>query len=110
MGRYLEMINSPADVKLLTTEQLTTLAQEIRDELVNVLSKSGGHLGPNLGVVELTIAMHKVFNSPKDRFVWDVSHQVYVHKLLTGRRQVFHKIRQTGGPMGFALREESPYD
>src|SRR5882762_3910413 len=110
MGRYLEMINSPADVKLLTMEQLTTLAQEIRDELVTVLSKSGGHLGPNLGVVELTIAMHKVFESPKDRFVWDVSHQVYVHKLLTGRRQVFHKIRQTGGPMGFALREESPHD
>lgn len=110
MGRYLEMINSPADVKLLTTEQLTTLAQEVRDELVSVLSKSGGHLGPNLGVVELSIAMHKVFSSPKDKFVWDVSHQVYVHKLLTGRRQVFHKIRQTGGPMGFALREESPHD
>ncbi len=110
MGRYLEMINSPADVKLLTVEQLTTLAQEIREELVTVLSKCGGHLGPNLGVVELTIAMHRVFDSPKDRFVWDVSHQVYVHKLLTGRRQVFHKIRQTGGPMGFAFRAESPYD
>ena len=110
MGRYLEMINSPADVKLLTQEQLTTLAQEIRDELVNSLSKSGGHLGPNLGVVELTIALHKVFSTPKDRFVFDVSHQIYIHKLLTGRRQVFHKIRQTGGPMGFALREESPHD
>ena len=110
MGRYLEMINSPADVKLLTQEQLIILAQEIRDELVNSLSKSGGHLAPNLGVVELTIAMHKVFNSPKDRFVWDVSHQIYIHKLLTGRRQHFHKIRQTGGPMGFALREESQHD
>jgi 1-deoxy-D-xylulose-5-phosphate synthase len=110
MGRYLDMINSPADVKLLTQEQLHTLAQEIREELINVLSKSGGHLGPNLGVVELSIAMHRVFHSPKDRFVWDVSHQVYVHKLLTGRRQVFHKIRQTDGPMGFALREESPHD
>ena len=110
MGRYLEMINSPADVKLLTQEQLLILAQEIRDELVNALSKSGGHLAPNLGVVELTMAMHKVFNSPTDRFVWDVSHQIYIHKLLTGRRQVFHKIRQTGGPMGFALREESPHD
>jgi 1-deoxy-D-xylulose-5-phosphate synthase len=110
MGRYLEMINGPADLKMLTADQMTTLAQEIRDELVTVLSKSGGHLGPNLGVVELTIALHKVFNSPKDRFVWDVSHQVYVHKLLTGRRQVFHKIRQTDGPMGFALREESPHD
>jgi len=110
MGRYLEMINSPADLKLLTLEQLTTLAQEIRDELVTALSKSGGHLGPNLGVVELTIALHKVFTTPKDRFIFDVSHQIYIHKLLTGRRQVFHKIRQTGGPMGFALREESPHD
>lgn len=110
MGRYLDMINSPADVKMLTMEQLTTLAQEIRDELITVLSKTGGHLGPNLGVVELTLAMHRVFNSPKDRFVWDVSHQVYIHKLLTGRRQVFNKIRQSGGPMGFAFRAESPYD
>ena len=110
MGRYLDMINSPADVKMLTLEQLNVLAQEIREELINVLSKTGGHLGPNLGVVELTIAMHRVFNSPQDKFVWDVSHQVYVHKLLTGRRQVFHKIRQTGGPMGFAFRAESEYD
>jgi len=110
MGRYLDMINSPADLKPLTMEQLTTLSQEIRDELVNVLSKTGGHLGPNLGVVELTLAMHRVFDSPKDRFVWDVSHQVYVHKLVTGRRQNFSKIRQTGGPMGFAFRAESPYD
>jgi len=110
MGRYLDMINSPADVKLLTMEQLTTLAQEIRDELVTVLSKTGGHLGPNLGVVELTLAMHRVFDSPKDRFVWDVSHQVYVHKLVTGRRANFSKIRQTGGPMGFACRSESPHD
>ncbi len=110
MGRYLEMINTPADVKRLTNDQLATLAQEIREELVTVLSKSGGHLGPNLGVVELTIAMHKVFESPTDRFVWDVSHQCYVHKLLTGRRQAFSKIRQTGGPMGFAFRAEGPYD
>ena len=110
MGRYLDMINSPADVKLLTLDQLQTLAQEIRDELITVLSKTGGHLGPNLGVVELTIALHRVFESPKDRFVWDVSHQVYVHKLLTGRRENFHKIRQSGGPMGFAYRAESPYD
>jgi 1-deoxy-D-xylulose-5-phosphate synthase len=110
MGRYLDMINSPADVKLLTQEQLSTLAKEIREELITVLSKTGGHLGPNLGVVELTLALHRVFESPKDRFVWDVSHQVYVHKLLTGRRQTFNKIRQTDGPMGFAFRAESPYD
>jgi 1-deoxy-D-xylulose-5-phosphate synthase len=94
MGRYLDMINTPADVKLLTLDQLQTLAQEIREELIAVLSKTGGHLGPNLGVVELTLALHRVFESPKDRFVWDVSHQVYVHKLLTGRRENFHKIRQ----------------
>src|SRR5229473_5367588 len=110
MGRYLDMINTPADVKLLTLDQLQTLAQEIREELITVLSKTGGHLGPNLGVVELTLALHRVFESPKDRFVWDVSHQVYVHKLLTGRRQAFSKIRQTGGPMGFAYRFESEYD
>jgi 1-deoxy-D-xylulose-5-phosphate synthase len=110
MGRYLDLINSPADVKLLTTEQLQILAQEIRDELVQVLSKTGGHLGPNLGVVELTLAMHRVFDSPKDPFVWDVSHQVYVHKLVTGRRKTFSKIRQSGGPMGFAFRAEGPYD
>jgi 1-deoxy-D-xylulose-5-phosphate synthase len=110
MGRYLDMINTPADVKLLTMEQLGTLAQEIRDELITVLSKTGGHLGPNLGVVELTLALHRVFDNPKDRFVWDVSHQVYVHKLLTGRRANFSKIRQTGGPMGFAFRAESEHD
>jgi len=110
MGRYLDMINSPADVKPLTMDQLQTLAQEIRDELISVLSKTGGHLGPNLGVVELTIALHRCFDCPKDRFVWDVSHQAYVHKLLTGRRENFDKIRQTNGPMGFAFRSESRYD
>ncbi|NQU10996.1 1-deoxy-D-xylulose-5-phosphate synthase [bacterium] len=110
MGRYLDLINSPADVKLLTLDQLNVLAQEIRDELIQVLSRTGGHLGPNLGVVELTIALHRVFDCPTDRFLWDVSHQIYVHKLLTGRRQAFAKIRQTDGPMGFAFRAESPYD
>ena len=110
MGRYLDMINSPADVKLLTLDQLQTLAQEIRDEIITVLSKNGGHVGPNLGVVELTIALHRVFDCPKDKFVWDVSHQIYVHKLLTGRREGFKKVRQTGGVVGFASRTESPYD
>ncbi|HUJ11351.1 MAG TPA: 1-deoxy-D-xylulose-5-phosphate synthase [Verrucomicrobiae bacterium] len=110
MGRYLDMINSPADVKMLTLDQLQMLAQEIREELIHVLSKNGGHLGPNLGVVELTLALHRCFDCPHDRFVWDVSHQIYVHKLLTGRRAAFRKIRQSGGPMGFAFRAESPYD
>src|ERR1700756_3391529 len=110
MTPLLDSIHSPADVKRLSNRQLETLAGEIREELITVLSKTGGHLGPNLGVVELTIALHRVFDSPKDRFVWDVSHQVYVHKLLTGRREIFHKIRQSGGPMGFAFRAESAFD
>ncbi|MGD0016939.1 MAG: 1-deoxy-D-xylulose-5-phosphate synthase [Verrucomicrobiia bacterium] len=110
MGRFLDTINSPADLKLLTLDQLQTLAQEIRDEIITVLSKNGGHVGPNLGVVELTIALHRVFDCPKDKFVWDVSHQIYVHKLLTGRREGFKKVRQTGGLLGFASRAESPCD
>ena len=110
MGRYLEMISEPAHVKKLTEPQLEELAAEVRLELIGTLSKTGGHLGPNLGVVELTIAMHKVFTTPKDKFVWDVSHQCYVHKLLTGRQEKFKKIRQTGGLNGFALRTESEHD
>src|SRR6266853_4655677 len=110
MGRYLDMINSPADVKLLTMEQLSTLAQEIREELISVLAKTGGHLGPNLGVVELTLALHSVFDTPTDSFVFDVSHQAYVHKLLTGREKLFHTIRQPGGLNGFMLRTESEHD
>jgi len=104
------MVDEPLHVKKLTLTQLQTLAEEIRHELINGLAKSGGHLGPNLGVVELTIALHHVFTTPKDKFVWDVSHQVYVHKLLTGRKDRFHTIRQTNGLNGFALRSESPHD
>jgi len=104
------MIRSPAHVKNLTLEQLQQLAAEIREELITVLSRNGGHLGPNLGVVELTIALHRVFSTPKDKFVWDVSHQSYVHKLLTGRRDRFHTVRTTGGLCGFALRSESEHD
>jgi len=104
------MISEPAHVKKLTEEQLDQLAAEVRVELITKLAKTGGHLGPNLGVVELTIAMHKVFSTPHDKFVWDVSHQSYVHKLLTGRREGFAKIRQTGGLNGFALRTESEHD
>src|ERR1043166_8942510 len=110
MSRYLDMVDEPVHVKKLTLEQLNQLAGEIRHELITVLSKNGGHLGPNLGVVELTLALHHVFNTPKDKFVWDVSHQAYVHKLLTGRKSRFHTIRQTGGLNGFALRTESPHD
>jgi len=110
MSRYLDMIQGPEHVKKLTEKQLLSLAIEIREELITKLAKAGGHLGPNLGVVELTIAMHKVFETPKDKFLWDVSHQSYVHKLLTGRRDRFHTIRQTDGLNGFALRTESEHD
>jgi 1-deoxy-D-xylulose-5-phosphate synthase len=110
MNRYLDMVDNPAHVKKLTPEQRVQLAAEIRQELIQTLSKHGGHLGPNLGVVELTIALHTVFNTPEDKFVWDVSHQVYVHKLLTGRKNRFATIRTTGGLSGFALPSESPHD
>jgi 1-deoxy-D-xylulose-5-phosphate synthase len=110
MSTYLEMVDGPSHVKKLTQTQLIELAGEIRQELISVLAKNGGHLGPNLGVVELTIALHTVFNTPRDKFVWDVSHQIYVHKLLTGRRNRFHTIRTTDGLNGFALRTESPHD
>jgi len=110
MNRYLDMVDSPMHVQKLTLPQLLQLAEEIRHELITVLAKSGGHLGPNLGVVELTLALHHVFQTPKDKFVWDVSHQVYVHKLLTGRKNRFHTIRQTDGLNGFALRTESEHD
>lgn len=110
MSRFLEMVDHPSHVKKLTVPQLTSLAEEIRMELINSLSKHGGHLGPNLGVVELTIALHYVFSTPQDKFVWDVSHQSYVHKLLTGRKSRFNTIRTTGGLNGFALRTESEHD
>src|SRR5499427_4583891 len=108
--RLLDAINSPADLKRLEEHQLPKLAQEIRDELITVLSQTGGHLGPNLGVVELTIALHRVFDTPKDKLVFDVSHQGYVHKLLTGRRDRFKTIRQYQGLNGFLLRTESEHD
>jgi len=110
MAQLLDGIRSPADVKQLNFSQLEQLAAEIREELITVLAKNGGHLGPNLGVVELTIAMHYVFDTPKDHFVFDVSHQAYVHKLLTGRRDLFHTIRKPGGLNGFMLRTESEHD
>ena len=110
MSGILEKVDQPKYVKQLSLEQLRQLGEEIRYELITVLAKNGGHLGPNLGVVELTLALHRVFETPKDKFVWDVSHQVYVHKLLTGRKDRFHTIRTTDGLNGFALRTESPHD
>src|SRR6201994_4541751 len=110
MSDILETINSPADVKKLSIAELTQLAEEIRARLIVGVAKTGGHIGPNLGVVELTIAMHYVFNTPTDSFVFDVSHQAYVYKLLTGREKLFHTIRQPGGLNGFMLRTESEHD
>jgi hypothetical protein len=98
------------DLKRLARPDVDVLAREIRDALVDACSKNGGHLGPNLGVVELTMALHKVLDAPKDKIVWDVSHQVYVHKILTGRRERLDTMRQGGGLSGFAMRSESEYD
>jgi 1-deoxy-D-xylulose-5-phosphate synthase len=110
MTPILDAIHSPADVKRLSLPELNQLAEEIRGELITVLARTGGHLGPNLGVVELTIAMHYVFDTPADHFLFDVSHQAYVHKLLTGRRERFSTIRTPGGLNGFMLRTESAHD
>lgn len=110
MGNILDRIESPENVKQLAIPELEQLAAEIREELIAVLSVNGGHLGPNLCVVELTIAMHYVFDTPTDHFLFDVSHQTYVHKLLTGRRKQFPTIRTPGGLNGFMLRTESPHD
>jgi len=104
------MVDGPAHLKKLAPPQLEVLASEIRQELITSLAKAGGHLGPNLGVVELSLALHYVFDSPRDKFIWDVSHQVYVHKILTGRKDRFRTIRQTDGLNGFALRTESEHD
>ncbi len=107
----LASIRGPEDVKALNPAQLPQLAQEIREELISVTSRNGGHIGPNLGVVELTVALHRAFNSPEDQFVFDVAHQGYVHKLLTGRGgEFFRKLRQSGGASGFLYRSESVHD
>jgi 1-deoxy-D-xylulose-5-phosphate synthase len=110
MPTLLESINSPADLKRMSATEMTQLAEEIREFLVQQLSRTGGHLGPNLGVVELTMAMHAVFNTPKDKILFDVSHQAYIHKILTGRRERFGTIRTEGGLNGFMLRTESEHD
>ena len=110
MGTLLESIHSPADLKRMNLAQMTELAGEIREFLIQTLSKTGGHLGPNLGVVELTLALHTVFNTPEDKLLFDVSHQAYIHKILTGRLERFGTIRQPGGLNGFMLRTESEHD
>lgn len=109
-SRILDSVNYPSDTKHFNIEQLKQLAEEVRDETINVVSKTGGHLGAGLGVVELTVALHHVFDTPKDQLIWDVSHQVYPHKILTGRKDRMQTLRQGGGLSGFAKRSESEYD
>jgi len=106
----LEEINDPKDLKDLSIKDLEDLAEEIRRVIIETVSKTGGHIAPSLGVVELTLAVHRVFDSPKDKIVWDVGHQSYAHKLITGRRDLFHTLRQYGGLSGFPKRSESPHD
>ena len=106
----LDRIHSPADLKKMSAGELTMLCSELREEIVNAVSRNGGHLAPNLGVVELTVALHSVFNAPQDKILWDVGHQTYAHKLLTGRRKDFPSIRLDRGLSGFPSPEESVYD
>lgn len=110
MTRILDSIDSPVQLRALKPAQMGQLAEEIRREIIEKVSVKGGHLAPNLGVVELTMALHYVFDTPHDLLVWDIGHQAYVHKLLTGRRERFHTIRQFGGLSGYLRREESEYD
>ena len=110
MGRLIKQINFPADLRKFKKEDLVQISEELREELIDVVSETGGHLGAGLGVVELTIALHYVFNTPKDKLVWDVSHQCYPHKIITGRRDRIKTLRKGGGLSGFTKRTESEYD
>ena len=107
---YLEKINSPEDVKKLSVDEMKDLSAEIRKVLLKKLSEHGGHIGPNLGIVELTVALHHVFNSPKDKIVYDVSHQSYVHKMLTGRKEAFISSEKYNEVSGYSNPEESKHD
>ncbi|WP_298921107.1 1-deoxy-D-xylulose-5-phosphate synthase N-terminal domain-containing protein, partial [uncultured Bosea sp.] len=106
----LDTIHDPADLRRLDDTQLRQLAEELRQETIDAVSVTGGHLGAGLGVVELTVALHHVFDTPRDRLIWDVGHQAYPHKILTGRRDRIRTLRQGGGLSGFTKRAESPYD
>jgi 1-deoxy-D-xylulose-5-phosphate synthase len=110
VGRILDRIRGPEDLRPLSPTELTELAREIRAEIIETVDANGGHLATNLGVVELTLALHRVFDSPHDKLVWDTSNQTYAHKLVTGRAPLFRTLRKTGGLSGFAAREESPHD
>src|SRR5271168_4823160 len=106
----LDAINSPADLRRLPETDLVQVAAELRHETIDAVSVTGGHLGAGLGVIELTVALHWVFNTPDDRLIWDVGHQAYPHKILTARRDRIRTLRQPGGLSGFTKRDESPYD
>src|SRR5881394_2924988 len=106
----LDTVKFPAELRALSKDQLPQLADELRQELINVVSVTGGHLGAGLGVVELTVALHYIFDTPSDRLIWDVGHQAYPHKILTGRRSRMRTLRQGGGLSGFTKRAESEYD
>ena len=110
MTKLLDSIQDPADLRGLSVADLKRLAQEIRDEIIESISKTGGHFAPNLGAVEITLALHSVLESPRDKIIWDVGHQSYPHKLITGRRHRFHTIKQLGGISGYCKRSESPHD
>ncbi len=107
MSKILQHINSPDDLKTLNQEQLIHLAKELREFIINIVATKEGHLGASLGVIELTIALHYVFNTPTDQLIWDVGHQAYGHKILTGRHDIFETNRQLNGISGFPKRKES---
>ena len=110
MTRLIDKINYPSDLRKFEKTELKKISQELRNELIDVVSETGGHLGAGLGVVELTVALHYVFITPKDKLVWDVSHQCYPHKILTGRKNLMRTLRKGGGLSGFTKRSESEYD
>src|ERR687893_2631452 len=110
MTRLLDSINDPADLRGLSVEELELVAQEVRQQIIETINAIGGHYASNLGTVELAVALHAVFDSPWDRIVWDVGHQAYPHKILTGRRDKLSTIRQLNGLSGFLSREESVHD
>ncbi len=106
----LDKVNYPSDLRKLKKKELKQLTEELRKELIDVVSTTGGHLGAGLGVVELTVALHYVFDTPKDKLVWDVGHQAYPHKIITGRKNIIRTLRKSGGLSGFTKRSESEYD
>ena len=108
--KILPKIKSPADIRKLSEDELLQLSNEVRSFTIETITEIGGHLAPTLGVIELTVALHKVFNTPKDKIIWDVGHQGYAHKILTGRLDKFNTIRRMGGLSGFLKRSESEYD